>query len=264
MSKRIVIAILLVASGLYAVLQEPALFLNPGQVTTGHTKIEEECFQCHDFLLGPSDDKCITCHKISEIRVGKRGKVAFHQRLQEKRCVNCHTDHMGKDAAKATYIFDHSLLISSEINSCKKCHSAPEDRLHQNLVKQCNQCHGTEQWKPATLDHTRWFRFDRHHPEKCIDCHENKIFDRYTCYGCHEHSPSNVRREHLEEGIRDFQNCTACHLSGDEEEAERNWLRMRRGGISPSSVGTPSWIGERGKVRHERQSRHRDHDDDDD
>jgi len=56
---------------------------------------------------------------------------------------------------------------------------------------------------------------------KCSRCHENNDYKKYTCYGCHEHSRSNIREEHLEEGIRDFENCTECHRSPDEDEAER-------------------------------------------
>jgi hypothetical protein len=43
-------------------------------------------------------------------------------------------------------------------------------------------------------------------------------YSRYTCYGCHEHSPEKIRREHIEEGIRDFKNCVECHRSADEHD----------------------------------------------
>ena len=49
------------------------------------------------------------------------------------------------------------------------------------------------------------------------------ITANYTCYGCHEHSRSKIREEHLEEGIRDYENCVECHRSGDEDEAKRIW-----------------------------------------
>ena len=48
-----------------------------------------------------------------------------------------------------------------------------------------------------------------------------------TCYGCHEHSRSKIREEHLEEGIHDYENCVDCHRSGDEDEAKYLW-RSRR------------------------------------
>ena len=61
-----------------------------------------------------------------------------------------------------------------------------------------------------------------------MTCHVDNIYDAYTCYGCHEHSRAKIRREHLEEGIRDYENCAECHRSGDEDEAERLWKSKRR------------------------------------
>jgi hypothetical protein len=55
-------------------------------------------------------------------------------------------------------------------------------------------------------------------------------YKKYTCYGCHEHTPANIRREHVEEGIRNFDNCVECHRSGDKDEAkdgEGNALKER-------------------------------------
>lgn len=44
------------------------------------------------------------------------------------------------------------------------------------------------------------------------------LVSRYTCYGCHQHTPANIRGEHIEEGIRNFANCVDCHRSADEED----------------------------------------------
>ncbi|OSM07274.1 putative class III cytochrome C family protein [Magnetofaba australis IT-1] len=145
--------------------------------------------------------------------------------------------------------FDHDLLPQQARQSCRQCHQSPQDRLHRKMVAECSDCHSTERWTPASFDHSRWFRFDRHHPaDDCALCHVGGRYDAYTCYGCHEHSESKVRREHLDEGIRDFANCVACHRSGDEHEAERMWRDQRRSGERRAS----SW-------GHERE-----HDDDDD
>ena len=43
---------------------------------------------------------------------------------------------------------------------------------------------------------------------------------RYTCYGCHEHSQARVRAEHVEEGIRNFENCVECHRDPRVEPGE--------------------------------------------
>jgi len=41
---------------------------------------------------------------------------------------------------------------------------------------------------------------------------------RYTCYGCHEHTPNNIHRKHTEGGIRirNYDNCIRCHINADE------------------------------------------------
>ena len=44
----------------------------------------------------------------------------------------------------------------------------------------------------------------------------------YTCYGCHEHTESQMVRKHNEEGIFNITKCASCHKSGDEHD-----IRMR-------------------------------------
>jgi hypothetical protein len=70
----------------------------------------------------------------------------------------------------------------------------------------------------ATFNHDKLFRLDSDHNARCITCHEGSDYRRYTCYGCHEHTPDNIRREHVEEGIRDYSNCVKCHRSADEDD----------------------------------------------
>lgn len=55
-------------------------------------------------------------------------------------------------------------------------------------------------------------------------------YSRYTCYGCHEHTPDNIRREHIEEGIRDFDNCVECHRNADEHDIRGRGNETREGG----------------------------------
>jgi len=240
-------AIILFAAGLAAVLLMPDPLVSPGQLSQGHAKQDKDCFSCHSPFLGPRDDKCIACHKVEDIGLKKTGgkeamgerakKVAFHRRLAERSCSGCHTDHKGRKAAKATRQFNHGLLEKNYREVCDQCHVKPADTLHRPLTANCGSCHGTEKWKPATFDHDRYFRFDRDHPPECKSCHLGKDYKTYTCYECHEHSERNVREEHLEEGIRDFAKCTDCHRSADEDEAERIWEAMKRGGRKSKGGG---------------------------
>ncbi len=223
------------AVGLTGVLLAPDLFVDPGPLIKGHAKLQGKCYDCHQPVLGPTDDKCIACHKPAEIGLKTPTKVPFHQHLTESRCTGCHTDHLGPEAKQATREFDHSLLTAQARPGCRQCHTKPNDKLHRSVKAECSACHSSDRWKPATLDHDKHFRFDRDHPpDDCEVCHTGGNYERYTCYGCHEHSERNVRGEHLEEGIRDFQDCVKCHRSADEDEAERVWKALRRGGKIPA------------------------------
>ena len=89
--------------------------------------------------------------------------------------------------------------------------------LHRDLTLGCGQCRTADAWKPATFDHAKLFVLDRDHNASCVTCHTGNEYRRYTCYGCHEHTPANVRRKHQEEGIQNFENCVECHRSASEE-----------------------------------------------
>jgi hypothetical protein len=54
----------------------------------------------------------------------------------------------------------------------------------------------------------------------CETCHE-QTYVEYTCYNCHAHELAQTREKHLEEGIREFENCVECHPTGREEETRK-------------------------------------------
>src|SRR3546814_7141490 len=72
---------------------------------------------------------------------------------------------------------------------------APRDDLHRGQALACATCHQPGHWKPATLDHSRYFLLDRDHNTACTTCHLNNNYKQYTCYGCHEHQPTKIRSE---------------------------------------------------------------------
>jgi hypothetical protein len=242
----------------------PHLMIRPGATIKAHAEFNEDCFACHTPFIGSTSEKCIACHKVEEIGIrttqglpiDKEGKsVAFHQELIEKDCVSCHSDHKGVKAFRPISRFSHHLLKPDLKKQCDSCHEKPGDTLHLKLKGNCSQCHDIEGWIPAKFDHDEYFLFDKHHLADCETCHQNNDYDSYTCYGCHEHSRSNIREEHLEEGIWDYENCVDCHRSGDEDEAERRW-RSRR-----YEQGSSERQHRRDDDDH-RYNRNRDHDDD--
>ncbi len=218
-------------------IYSPELMISPGETIDAHAEITHDCFACHTPFLGSRPAKCITCHKVDEIGIKttkglpidkEEKSVAFHQQLIEDDCVACHSDHKGVQAFRPIGQFSHQLIEPAVINECHNCHSNPGDSLHQKIVGNCNSCHVKERWTPATFDHNEYFRFDRDHTTECETCHINNDYGKYTCYGCHEHSRSKIREEHVEEGIRNYEICVECHRSGDEHEAERLWRSKKR------------------------------------
>jgi len=197
------------------------------QLTGGHT--EATCTGCHldartilDLQSAPQD--CYSCHRQHDAHNGQFGN----------QCEACHTPNDWEGVS-----FDHSLSnfpltgAHSTVN-CERCHinevfvgtSAECVACHAELQEHmgqfgtdCAACHTTTAWSPATFsgDHT----FPLNHGEQgtvsCATCHPVN-YTTYTCYGCHEHSEANIRGEHLEEGISDFQNCVECHADGREHD----------------------------------------------
>lgn len=218
-------------------------------IVAGKTKVA-----FHQKLLGQD---CVACHSdhagVAKFRVSQRFSHALLDTTTRGQCVTCHAkpaDTLHKPLSETCTqchaverwkpaTFKHDMLAVAERARCGACHQAktPADALHRQVSDACGQCHGTDKWKPATFDHRKSFLLDRDHDVKCTVCHTTERFKDYTCYGCHEHSVDKVQRKHLKEGIRDFENCVACHRSADEHEAKRAWQSIRRG--LPYDFGAP-------------------------
>jgi hypothetical protein len=220
----IAVSVFLVAT-FVMVFALPAQMLSPGAVLKGHETLAKDCFACHTPLLGSRSQKCVACHQVDQIGlVTTQGvplvatKGDFHQELSEQTCTACHGEHQGAGLDGAMKAFSHDLLPRQLSTQCGSCHTTPEDSLHRNLDGNCQQCHGTEAWTPAILDHATFFELDMDHDATCATCHVDNTFNQYTCYGCHEHTVRGIRAEHVEEGIRDFDDCVDCHRSADEPD----------------------------------------------
>jgi hypothetical protein len=211
----------------------PQLMVSPGKLIPGHSELEVDCFACHAPLTGAATERCTTCHKPEEIgkltTLGQPIKkpltsTPFHQKLLKQDCLACHSDHAGVKRYHTEGRFNHALLQMDARAECSSCHTAPEDSLHRQISGNCDQCHSDQRWKPATFDHDNYFVLDSDHNAECATCHQQNDYSRYSCYGCHEHTPENIRREHIEEGIRDYKNCAECHGGASERD-----LRMPGG-----------------------------------
>ena len=232
---RITYIILAVFAAIVVSYKYPKEAINPGDLSKGHVELEKDCMKCHSLFRGVSGEKCISCHKPKEIGIftvkgakivkkeEHKKKAVFHNTLQKETCDVCHTDHAGREPRMLIHEFSHDVLEASLRKKCLSCHENPKDSLHEKNAENCSDCHKTEKWIPADFEHEKYFRFDKHHPPRCKDCHLKKNYKEYTCYECHEHTPAKMREEHYEEGIRNFEKCELCHRSGDEHEAKRIW-----------------------------------------
>ncbi len=266
MKKSVILLIILLCT--FAMFKFPAAMVNPGELLEGHNKIKDDCGSCHTFFKGLASEKCITCHKLSEIgkdtSAAKMKNILFHQHLAEQSCTSCHTDHIGANPKSSVKSFSHELLINSvrencsschtsstiihdklskdcgschntnawmpakfnhemlqdSFSNCLSCHQKPAGTSHSQFENNCKQCHNTNKWTPSSFNHSAYFQLSGNHNATCNTCHTDSNYKSYTCYGCHEHSQSNLSEKHNEEGIYNFDNCISCHKSGSEHESE--------------------------------------------
>ncbi len=185
------------------------------QVTTwaDFQKVGTTCFACHqqdDPHAGTFGQRCETCHQPTTWKeaIFAHEETGFplvggHDGLQ---CQACHGEG------------DFTQPLAA---ACASCHAEPS--YHAGLFSgPCENCHTNGTWRPANYDaaaHTFPLRHGNRTPNACQVCHPATLTD-YTCYGCHEHTPSGIAREHREEGIVAFENCVRCHPTGREDEAE--------------------------------------------
>jgi hypothetical protein len=230
---KVALAVALVAVAILAVAK-PRMMVEPGTLIPGHRSLNGDCLACHAPFGGADAARCVVCHKPADIglRTTKGlpnekplAKTPFHQKLMAKDCVACHSDHAGVVRARPQGGFDHRLLEKDALNRCQDCHRVPEDGLHRQVFDNCARCHSQEKWTPATFEHDRFFRLDRDHAVRCATCHDSSDYKLYSCYGCHEHTASGMRSAHIEEGVRNYDNCVECHRSADKDAAGREGSR---------------------------------------
>jgi hypothetical protein len=188
--------------------------------------IEQDCIACHGDHEGPKlaeRSRKPFSHPLLRVAVRARCEDChaapgdnIHRDLTAT-CGRCHQPEHWKPAR-----FDHQLLATAEQQRCGGCHKPPADTLHRQVRGNCSPCNSQARWKPATFDHDKLFVLDADHSPPCATCHNGEDLRRYTCYGCHAHRPDPVRAKHLEEGIRNFENCVKCHRSarGEPEGGE--------------------------------------------
>jgi hypothetical protein len=227
----------LIIFGLVAVIvllaaKYPHVMLNPGELSQGHQDLGNKCYSCHTPFSGIENDKCIACHKVSEIgldtsvnkKIAQVEKVLFHEQLLDQTCTSCHTDHNGINSDLSLTSFEHTLISKTVINDCVKCHQKPADKLHEPLSVSCNKCHETKEWKlSGPFDHAMIAENERNN---CTSCHENPNDSFHStikdnCIKCHDTERwSSSSFDHSAYFVLDGDHnakCNTCHLNGKFE-----------------------------------------------
>jgi hypothetical protein len=233
--------------------------LSPGDLHKTHAQLEglENCTKCHAEGKKLDPDLCLQCHQMLKEKINSG--EGLHANSDFKSCETCHVEHQGRNYdliywKQGIKSFNHTLtgynLTGSHVNiDCRKCHSSEKitdvktirdankdpDRtflgLSQNCIschinehrgqlsEQCQTCHSTDKWKPASqFDHNKSaFKLTgKHIVVDCQKCHptlEDKpvkddasyaklknINHRY-CTDCHTDIHKN----------RFGSNCVKCH-----------------------------------------------------
>lgn len=204
----------------------PHILLNPGPIMKGHHALKKECLSCHTPFSGSTSLQCINCHKQSVIGIKNVAgtllpknttKVHFHSEIASSSCINCHSEHMGEDAAKKVKPFMHAALSSSLQKECISCHKnqKPEDALHRSATDNCSTCHTRTQWKPATFDHNQ---LTASSGKECITCHKDDQphdslhpLPKVDCATCHTSTAwKPATYDHSKYFVLDNDHHTAC------------------------------------------------------
>src|ERR1035437_3313 len=116
--KRIIV-LGVIALCVWMAYQYPYRMLNPGELVKGHQNIKGQCLECHNPFWGIPSEKCIGCHKLSEIgnnsiigndTTANKNKISFHNKFSNQECTSCHTDHTGVKPSIPLSRFNHELF----------------------------------------------------------------------------------------------------------------------------------------------------------
>ncbi len=213
-------------------------------LTGGHRHVD--CKSCHTgsvYRGTPTD--CNSCHAEPKIHKDRFGAD----------CAGCHNVKTWKFTTGTAFKFNHDFTtykltgkhtkvdckgchawevfvkagarretLAAEVfkgtpQNCAACHAEP--KTHKSRYgNNCNYCHKTSDWEDVTFRHS----FPVNHGggggrkgASCATCHtEVKHFEKYTCYGCHNHTPEREaqRRDHRNVSAKNLAKCTTCHPAG--------------------------------------------------
>jgi len=218
--------------GLVGILIFPYFTINPGVVIEDHKMLKNDCLSCHSLGEGAQTEKCIICHKPSEIgrklvngveRNIVNGKSnLLHKSIIKIQCLDCHTEHNGISKENATLKFRHDILSIELQNDCIKCHllQKPADEIHRDLILNCSECHNNKNWKPSHFKH----ELLGNRKNECQSCHKSilpadamhkSLGNSIQCIQCHTTNgwtPSTFdHTKYFRFDVNHPSDCASCH-----------------------------------------------------
>jgi len=198
-----------------------------------------ECVACHkddDSHEGRLGEDCAQCHtpvswRESVFDHGRQTEFALEGAHAQVSCVGCHGGAVHEDTP----------------SECVACHA--RDDVHAGVNgRECQQCHGTEEWKTVKFDHERdghWPLLGKHAEVACNLCHTVSLTEpklETECVSCHRsddahqgkngtvcqdcHTNESWQESLFDHGKTEFAlhgrheelQCVACHRGSMEEE----------------------------------------------
>jgi hypothetical protein len=179
--------------------------------------VEVTCLACHfGNRYAGTPSRCAACHSPDDVHAGSRGPD----------CAACHNTaawkHSRYDHAKET---GFALTGVHSRLDCKSCHTTADlkDPLPRECVgchravdvhasrfgETCDNCHGSDGWKPQTFDHVRDGQFELegvHARLDCHACHTATVTEQKLGSGCIDcHRTTDVHAGQL------GTDCAGCH-----------------------------------------------------
>ncbi len=191
------------------------------------SNLPRDCFGCHEANYNDTSDPAHSKNNFSHICTDCHGQNSWspatfdhdqtnfpltgkHLTLE---CVDCHkTDYSGLPT------------------TCFSCHEKDYNNTtepnHQSaqFPVECQACHNTEKWKPASWDHDGLYFpiYSGKHKGKwdeCSDCHVDlSNYKKFECINCHEHEKSKMDDEHKDVSNYQYVStaCYQCHPKGGD------------------------------------------------
>jgi len=232
---------------IFAVSAAAQDMLTPGPIDGGHAEHISKCSSCHQPLAGPTDSKCLNCHKNIARAELRKSNVHY---LVKMACSDCHKLHgtaIGKARLRLGAQFHPNAQGFMEGKhsgiDCRGCHpgsqyerlskaceSCHDQRPHGPTIRSgCAKCHTTLNWEKAKSKHVTNL-VGKHKtapcgachrgmvpsqtPRDCSACHsaEHKARVSTACDSCHNQvSWKQIKRDHRPEA-----NCRICHAKPSE------------------------------------------------